>query len=291
MTRTSKLIRRLARSTFEVLRDVARDYSAKRVSIVAAALAYYLFLALFPFVLVILAATGYIVGGSEHEMAVVRQALDQVLPASNLQIEKQLDTIIRSRAVVGGLGLLGLIWSASSAFAVLQQALRIVWGVQTRPRFLLVRLRALALLTLAIIFLLLSILATSLLPVVAHLPAAGVVLRLGKIHLLWRLGSATLSLAIGFITFLVLYRIVPASQVHLRHAAAGSAFAAIAWEIAKRGFAWYLHRFAHFDRIYGPVGAIVVLLLWIYISVVIVLIGAEMALVYSVRDRDHGHRG
>lgn len=284
MSRTSKLIRRFARTTFEVLRDVANDFSVKRVSIIAAALAYYLFLALFPFILVILAATGYALGGSERELAIVRQTLSQALPASDLEIERQLDAVIQHRAVVGGLGLLALIWSASSAFATLQQALRIVWGVQTRPRFLLVRLRALAFLTLAIVFLLLSILVTSLLPVITHMPPAGIALRLGKLDVLWRLGSAALSLAISFITFLVLYRIVPATHIQLRHAAAGSGFAAIAWELARRGFTWYLHRFAHFDRIYGPVGAIVVLLLWIYISVMIVLVGAELSLAYAQRE-------
>jgi membrane protein len=285
-------IRRLARGAFirlapvlEIAHAVAQDYSAKRVSILAAALAFYSFLALFPFILVILAAAGYVLHSSEQELEVVRQALDRALPTSDLQIEQQLNTIIAHRAVVGGLGLLGLVWSASNALAIFVQALRIVWEVKGRSRFLLVRLRALTLLALAIIFLLLSVLVSSAIPLIAHWRAAGVVLRLAEIRVLWRLASAAVPLTISFVTFLVLYRIVPAARIELRHVAAGAAFAAVAWEIAKGAFAWYLQRFANFDRVYGPVAAIVVLLLWMYISVVIVLIGAELASIYSLRQR------
>jgi membrane protein len=292
MTRVVKPIRRSARWAFrrlepvlEIGHAIAEDYSAKRVSIIAAALAYYSFLALFPFVLVILAAAGYVLHSSEQQLDVVRQALDRALPTSDLKIERQLNTIIAHRAVVGGLGLLALVWSASNALAIFVQALRIVWDLKGRSRFLLVRLRALTLLALAIIFLLLSVLVSSTIPLIAHLPAAGVVLRLAEIRVLWRLASAAIPLTISFITFLVLYRIVPAARIELRHAAAGAAFAAVAWEIAKGAFAWYLGRFANFDRVYGPVAAIVVLMLWMYISVVIVLVGAELASVYSLRQR------
>ena len=292
MTRLVKLLRRLARWAFrrlapvlEIAHAIAQDYSAKRVSILAAALAFYSFLALFPFILVILAAAGYVLHSSEQELVLVRQTLDRALPTSDLRIEQQLNTIIAHRAVVGGLGLLALVWSASNAFATFVQALRIVWDLKGRSRFLLVRLRALTLLALAIVFLLLSVLVSSTIPLITHWRAAGVVLHLAEIRVLWRLAAAAVPLTISFVTFLVLYRIVPAARIELRHVAAGAAFAAVAWEIAKGAFAWYLHRFANLDRVYGPVAAIVVLMLWMYVSVVIVLVGAELASVYSLRQR------
>ncbi|UCH34409.1 MAG: YihY/virulence factor BrkB family protein [Armatimonadota bacterium] len=295
MTRISNPIRGLIGSTFrpvvqvfDFLRAVARDYSAKRLSIIAAGLAYYTFLAFFPFVLVMLAAAGYALGSSEQQYQVVENALTRAMPTAGLRIREQLDTIVANRAVVGGLGLLALVWTASNAFAIIIQALRIVWEVKVPSRFVVMRLRALALLAIAVVFLLLSVLASSAMPVVAHLPMAGVVRRLGELPLLWWLASAALSLAISFLAVLVLYRIVPTPQIKLRHEAAGAAFAAVSWELAKSGFAWYLQRFANFDRVYGPVGAIVILLLWIYISAVIVLVGAEIAAVYAVRERGPG---
>jgi membrane protein len=292
MARFARSILRLARrwrvglrQALEVARAVGRDYAEKRISIIAAALAYYLFLALFPFLLVVIAAVGYIFGSSEHGLELLRQTLAVVLPEAGREVRGQLEIITAKRALVGGLGLVALAWSASNAFAILGRALRIVWEVKDDSMFLLARLRALGLLALAVIFLLLSVLASSAASVLAHLRPAGVSTTLDELVHVWRLASAALPLAIGFITFLALYRIVPAAQIELRHAAAGAAFAAVAWEIAKRGFAWYLERFASFDRVYGPVGAIVVLMLWIYISVVIALIGAELAWVYSLRER------
>jgi membrane protein len=290
MNRTFKPLRRFLRSTlrwpgeaFEIAQAIARDYSAKRVSIIAAALAYYVFLSLFPFLLVLIAAVGYVLGGSPQQVEAVSRALDRALPSSSIQIQRQLDTIVAHRAVVGGLGLAGLIWSASSTFATFSQALRMVWDIKTRPRFLRTRLTALAFLAVAVIFLLVSVVATSAAPIIARLPAAGAALRLVELPLIWRLASAGVSLAVSFVIFLALYRIVPAAHIELRHAAAGAAFAAAAWEAAKGGFAWYVHHFANFHRVYGPIGAIVVLLLWIYVSAVISLVGAQVAAVYSQR--------
>ena len=285
MTSISQPVCGFVRSGFDVAWAVGRDYAQKRVSIVAAALAFYTFLALFPFLLVIIAAVGYVLGSSEQGMEMVRQALRGALPGAGLKVEQQLATVIANRAVVGGLGLVGLAWSASNAFAIFARALHIVWEVELEAMFVLARLRALGLLALAVVFLLLSMTASSVISVIAHLQAAGVVVGLGELEFMWRLASALLPLAISFVTFLALYRIVPAAQIKLHHAAAGAVFAAAAWEVAKRGFAWYLEKFANFDRVYGPVGAIVVLMLWIYISVVIVLIGAELAWVYSLRAR------
>jgi membrane protein len=56
----------------------------------------------------------------------------------------------------------------------------------------------------------------------------------------------------------------------------GSAFATIVWMIASAGFSYYVSNFAHYDRTYGSLGAVIVLLFWLYISFYIVLLGAEI---------------
>ena len=202
MSRTAKLLRRAVRwaarrlgQAFEVFHAIGRDYAAKRLSITAAGLAYYVFLGFFPFVLVILAAVGYLLGSSDAHYRAVEQAVTRALPVANLRIEKQLDTIVAHRAVVGGLGLLALVWSASNAFTIFIQALRVVWEVKARPKFVLIRLGGLALLALAVVFLVLSVVASSAMPLIARVPVAGVVLRWGELPAVWRLGSTALSLA------------------------------------------------------------------------------------------------
>ena len=290
MPRAVKLVRRLVRSAFEVTHAVAADYSQKRISILAAALAYYVFLALLPFLLVLLAAAGYILGHFGHHIDVVSRALDRALPSTDLHIKQQLNTLVAHRAALGGLGLLGLFWSASNALAILGQALRIVWGVKRRT-FLMARLRALGLLLLAVLLLPISILVTSSLPVISRISRAGAAIHFGEFQFLWHAAAVLVAVALSFVTFLALYRTVPAPQIRLRHIAAAAGFAAVVWELAKRGFTFYLERFGNFNKVYGPLGAIVVLLLWIYISAVVVLIGAELAQVYSQRERgDAGDR-
>ncbi|HUT73389.1 MAG TPA: YihY/virulence factor BrkB family protein [Armatimonadota bacterium] len=266
-----------------VMREVWRDSSRKGVSMIAAALAFYLFLALFPFLLVLIAVAGYVLPSSEQGLALVREALDRALPGSStMGIQRQIESVIAHRAIVGGLGLLGILWSASGAFAVLARALRIIWESGSKS-LLRTRVRALVLVLVAVLLMLASLALSSALSIIARLNAAGVLALLGELGPLWRLVSATLPLSVGFVTFLAVYRIVPAPQLKLRHVGVGAAFAAVAWEIARWGFSWYLAHFANFDRVYGPVGAVVVLMLWIYVSSVVALVGAELAWVCARR--------
>lgn len=283
MTSVAQAIAGFAAPALAVMREVWRDSSRKGVSMIAAALAFYLFLALFPFLLVLIAVAGYVLPSSEQGLALVREALDRALPGSStMGIQRQIESVIAHRAIVGGLGLLGILWSASGAFAVLARALRIIWESGSKS-LLRTRVRALVLVLVAVLLMLASLALSSALSIIARLNAAGVLALLGELGPLWRLVSATLPLSVGFVTFLAVYRIVPAPQLKLRHVGVGAAFAAVAWEIARWGFSWYLAHFANFDRVYGPVGAVVVLMLWIYVSSVVALVGAELAWVCARR--------
>jgi membrane protein len=283
MTSVAQAIAGFAAPALAVVREVWRDSSRKGVSMIAAALAFYLFLALFPFLLVLIAVAGYVLPSSEQGLALMREALDRALPgSSNMGIQRQIESVVAHRAIVGGLGLLVILWSASGAFAVLVRALRIIWESGSKS-LLRTRVRALVLVLVVVLLMLASLALSSALSIIARLNAAGVLGVLGELGALWRLVSATLPLSVAFVTFLAVYRIVPAPQLKLRHVGVGAAFAAVAWEIARCGFSWYLTHFANFDRVYGPVGAVVVLMLWIYVSSVVALVGAELAWVCARR--------
>ncbi len=86
----------------------------------------------------------------------------------------------------------------------------------------------------------------------------------------------------GILVFGVLYRYLPYdSSVRWRDAWLGAVVAGVLWEIAKLGFAWYLTNFALLSMVYGSVGAVIAVMLWGYVTAVIMLIGAEVAAVRS----------
>jgi membrane protein len=95
-----------------------------------------------------------------------------------------------------------------------------------------------------------------------------------------------LGVAINAVMYMVIYRFLPspAAKVTWKQAAVGGAVVAVLWELAKQGFAFYLRRFngAHgYDKVYGSLGGLVILILWIYYSAIILLLGAEIARLYA----------
>ncbi|MCM5550182.1 YihY family inner membrane protein, partial [Xanthomonas hortorum pv. pelargonii] len=89
----------------------------------------------------------------------------------------------------------------------------------------------------------------------------------------WRLAP----MAVEFVCIVLIYRVVPQHAVRLRHALPGALLAVILMEIVKWGFGFYLGNFQTYQRIYGALSALPILLLWIYLSWVSVLLGASLA--------------
>lgn len=86
---------------------------------------------------------------------------------------------------------------------------------------------------------------------------------------------------LNWLAFWFLYQFVPYTQVRFRAAFVGGVVAGTLWQLAKGGFNWYITTMTAFDKIYGPLGTIPVFLLWLYLTWLIVLLGAEVA--YAVQ--------
>jgi membrane protein len=95
--------------------------------------------------------------------------------------------------------------------------------------------------------------------------------------------EVALSTTVVFVALLLLYRVVPPATMPLRLLWPSAAAAAIAFEVAVYGFAIYATRFASFNTVYGPMGAVLLFLLLVYLLAAIVLLGAETAAARSLR--------
>jgi YihY family inner membrane protein len=99
--------------------------------------------------------------------------------------------------------------------------------------------------------------------------------------LLWRLLTSLLSPGASFLAFLVMYRFLPNTSVRLRDVWLGALLASIAFEGVKWGFVYYVQNYIDYKVIYGSVGAVVALLTWVYLSAIIVLLGALVSSRYA----------
>jgi membrane protein len=259
----------------ELLERTFREFNDDDCLNLAAQLAYYYFLSLFPAVLFLIAFASFF--PLSHFTDDIVRMLGPVTPPSVLAfLSEQMRRI--SDADSGGIltiGILGAIWSSSAALVAIISSLNRAYDLnETRPWWK-VRLLAMALTLALAFFVLVSFTLVLAGPTIAERLAAtfglGPVFEWGWKILQWPLVVALVAAGIGLI-----YYVAPDTRQRWSWIAPGALVATLVWLIASFGFKIYLAQFADYNATYGAVGGVIALLLWFYISGVAILIGAEM---------------
>jgi membrane protein len=262
-----------ARGWKDIILRVYRGIADDRILANAAAVAFYALLALFP-------AIGALVSiyGLFADPASIEQHLDSVsgiLPGGAVDvIQDQLNRLAaQPRGTLGVSFIVGLIvslWSANGGIKALFDALNVAYGEKEKRSF--VRLNAISLtFTGAMItFLIFALACIVALPVALnYLPGfVGQVLNYAR----WPALLVIVALALGCI-----YRYGPSrAEPRWRWISWGSAFAALAWLGFSAIFSNYAANFANFNKTYGSLGAVIGFMMWMWLSVAVILVGAEL---------------
>ena len=269
---------RRSRGSLGILRSAGESYATKQASQAAAALGYYVFFSLFPLLLILVTTATYVLDlDSDRAFAQAVQIITQVIPVSQDLITTNLQTVLDLRGTVGLISLVGTLWSASSAFTILDHNINLAWTDHVARGYVHKRLVALAMVGVLVLLLLLSLASTAVGRILPELNLSDERLRMIE-SLVWSIVVTRLvPLAFSALLFLALYRWVPIARVSWRAAFSGAAASAAAWEIAKAGFSWFLSSgLANYRLVYGSLASVVVLLFWIYISASITLFGAHL---------------
>jgi len=272
-------LRRRAAEAIDVGRATVRESARDRITSSAASLAFHWFLAVFPAAVAAIGIAG-LVGLSPDTLHRVVHAIGVLLP---VQVSQVLDQALRRppHGQAGGLGValgtLVALWSAVEAQASLQIGLDVAFEVPGDRGFLGRRLMAVPLVALTI---LLGGSASVLLvlgdPLRALLPhhIALVTPAFDAAWELLRFGAAVVLLLLLLSAY---YTLGPCrQQLRWRWLSAGSATATAGWLAASVGFATYLDHFGHESRTYGAFAGVAVLALWLYLTAIAVLVGAEL---------------
>jgi membrane protein len=259
----------------DILLRVYANIGNHRILSLAAGMTYYSLLAIFPALAALVAVYGLFADPSS-----IARHLDQVagfLPGGAIDVAReQLDRVASKGAQTLGLTFLaGLgisLWSANAAMKSLFDTLNIVYGEQEKRGF--VKLNAMSLLFTVggILFVLAALGAIVVVPVVLNYvglsDAADLLLRIGR----WPAMFVVLTLALAFI-----YRNAPSRQApRWRWISWGSAVAALLWLGVSALFSWYAAHFGNFNETYGSLGAVIGFMTWLWISAIVILLGAEL---------------
>ncbi|MGK7296625.1 MAG: virulence factor BrkB family protein [Candidatus Wenzhouxiangella sp. M2_3B_020] len=193
------------------------------------------------------------------------------VPAAGDVVRQYLDQFVERSAELTGTGTLFLIITALILMATIERVLNRIWRVD-RPRRPTSRLLVYwAVLTLGPLLLGASLGLTS---YIAALPTvAPEVIR----STLQNVALAVTPFFVALLAFTLIFMIVPHRNVRWHHALAGAAFSALAFEVSKRGFVFYISNFPTYEKVYGALAAIPIFLVWIYVSWVVILLGASLA--------------
>lgn len=264
---------------FELSVRVVRKSIADDVTLMAAGVSYYAILSLIPMI------TGLIVLFSVVlEASTVRAALLEFfqthLPGSTGVVESNIEAVGRGRGFLGVLSILGLFWAASSIFGAMSRAINRAWGVHRGRPFYLARLRHLGITISVGSLFLLSVGTTTILEVLGRVDLPGV----GPLNFVEQDSFSTLARPVPFLftlsIFLLIYRLIPNTYIRWRHVWPGALLAAITFEISKSVFVFYLEHFVNYQKVQDSLSSVVALLVWTYISSLIVIVGAELSSEY-----------
>ena len=195
-------------------------------------------------------------------------------------VEGAIDEAGTPASVAGAVALVGFIWAASGMMAAVRSAFRAVWGGEFDRPYLRGKLLDGAL-VLGAGLMILSAFGLTIVVQVATETSTELADELGvgvwatdEIGALAQLGA---SLALAFVAFALLYRVVPPVPVRLLDVLPGAAFATLGVHLASAGFSVYLDRFSDFDDVYGPLGAVLAFLLLVWVTAAVLLMGACLA--------------
>jgi membrane protein len=255
-----------------------------RLLALAAGVVFYGLLALFPAITALVSS--YALFAKASTINAHLALVSSLMPASAYAIvdEQVTRIVLRGTGDLGSAFFVGLalaVWSANAGVKAVIDALNICYGVKERRGFFKLNAVSLGFTIGAIAGLVLAIAAIVVLPVAMSYLHFG---RYGDIAMAWLRWPALLLLVLlGLAT---LYRFGPdLDTARWRWISPGALFAALAWLGGSALLSWYLASFADYDKTYGSLGAGIGLMMWLWMSAIVVLVGAELN---SEIDREEG---
>ena len=265
-----------------------KEISDDDVSHMAAGVAYYALFSLFPLLLGLIAVLSFFLESEQIQTKVI-ELTGGFLPGSELLVRDNIDATLGLRGALGVFSVIGMLWAGSAVFGALNRSINRAWDIQTdrplykgKPRQLLMALAVGVLFTLS--FGSATVVRTAETLSQYDVPVLGfLVQQVGQILL--QGFSFILVLAI----FLLIYKFMPNTKTYWKYIWPGAVLGAVLFELAKNLFILYLER-STYQNIYGSVAPVIVLLLWAYVSSLILLAGAELSSEYG-RMKENVERG
>ncbi|HET6385771.1 MAG TPA: YihY/virulence factor BrkB family protein [Armatimonadota bacterium] len=264
------------------VRQVYHQFTSKGGTLTAAAISYYGLVSVIPLILLAISLFGFALRSHLAGYNTLLTLIGGMVPWSLHDIQSTLLDIDKTRRATGIAGLLFLIWVGSQFFHALGDALNRTWDAAPNRPFWKGRLFAFGFMAIAGVLLLLNLALSFMVQWVQTRSLPFMDLSLKHLPFIWSIVAYAIPFIFSIITFIFIYKLLPNTHVAWKEAVIGGVFVGVLWEAAKLGFGFYARRYgsAGYNHFYGTLGGLILLVLWIYYTSNIVVIGGEVARVW-----------
>lgn len=263
--------------------QIWKKYKEDEITVYAAQASFFMVLSFFPFIMLLLTLIQFIpqVGKSDLLSLLVRIMPDML---DSLVIGIVDDLYVKSPGTMLSVSALLALWSAARGIMSIEQGLNRIYDTPARRGYLIRRLicsfYTLIFMIVCIVSLVLLVFGTALQNLLIRwLPVIGTFIR----HIISL--RTLLAMALFLICFVGLYTILPQKKQNPWEQLPGSVFTAAGWIFSSYLFSIYFNNFSNFSYMYGSLTAIVLLMLWLYICICILFVGAELNYFLEMRER------
>lgn len=257
----------------EIIKKLYERFNDDEVPALASQLAYSLITSFFPFLIFLMAVVGF----SSLKSTDVLQQLNNVLPESAYKlVSKTIKNLIEAKQTnLLSFGFIFTIWSAASGLQAIINGLNKAYDEKETRSF--IKIAIISILFTFILIMLIILLISFL--VFGQIIGKEVTEWYGYPEIvltLWNIVRYMIIIATLLILLSLMYRYMPCKKLSLKETLPGACFSTVAWIIASMAFAFYVNNFGNYSVAYGSVGAIFILLTWLYLISIIIIIGGEL---------------
>jgi membrane protein len=274
-------------SLFGVLRRTVTEFSEDNLTDWAAALTYYGLMALFPALIALVSIVG-LFADPQATAQTLTDIVTQIGPESGAEtFSGPIQSITSNQSAAGILFVVGLVtalWAASGYVGAFMRASNVIYETpEGRPIW---KLRPLQMLVTLVMVLLVALLAVALILTGPIVDAVAEPIGISSTATtIWDIGKWPVMLAIVITIIAVLHYASPNVKLRgFKWVTPGSVVALVVWLLASAGFAFYVANFGSYDKTYGTLGGVVVMLIWLWITNLALLFGHELN-----AERERGH--
>jgi len=268
------MLKKLKNSTMhKYINQLIFRYKDDDITGMSAQITYYLILAFFPFLIFLINLLSFTNLSSELLITGIHKFIPDEI--GNLIKNIVVQTLQNKSKTLLSLGMLGSLWATSKGIFAIMRGLNKAYDVDESRKFIKLNLVAF-LSTIGVITMIMISMIMIVLGKIIGIYIFSLLGAMDLFNIVWAILRYCIPTILMFVTFSLIYKYVPNKKLKSGNIRVGAIFATVGWIMTSSLFSFYVNNFGNYEKVYGSLGGMIVLISWLYLSTLVILIGGEL---------------